>query len=160
MLIKLIFQFVFVVILAGMMHSCHGSMNSPYPPPGGIYFAFPDKDKTATLQAGSLLIQQTDWNDSTKIINSMKVLPSVGDMFSNRDYGSMFHLPRGGDSLTVIGWNKLRIVYPGKSEPDWLIFYTKYKGWPQPEQVKFNGKPISRLEVDQPTPPSYLYLLK
>ncbi len=139
-----------------------GWTNTPGLPPGGIYFAFGNKSKAAVLATDSLTIERVNWEDSTKVVRSMKVRISAGDVFSNREYTYMFRLPKGGgDSLAVEGWNRFRLTYPRKAEVDWLVFFNPSKtAWAYPEQVRFNGKSIPVRVVDQPTPPSNnLYVL-
>ncbi len=140
---------------------CKGGRPVPVPVAGGYYFAFADKDKAALLATDSPTIERVNWQDSTKVVRSMKIRISGGDVGSNRDYTYMFSLPKG-DSVAVEGWNRFRLVYPGKAEADWLVFFNPSKNiwWPQPEQVMFNGKPIPVRVVDEPTPPSNLYVLQ
>lgn len=148
-----------MLVLALCLAACLGGGTNTGIPPLGTYLAFEDRAKANTLRTNELLIERVNFSDSTKVIRSKIANSASRGLWSSQQYGYLFRIIES-DSLVVKGWNKFRLTYANKSDIDWLIYYTRSSESTVPEQVKFNGKEIPRLEVDEPTPPSYLYVLK
>lgn len=149
------------LIIGYGLTGCITGTNMPRIPPGSSYFAFEDKDKTGALRAGDFVVERIDLADTTKVIATQRLTSSNNiEFFENRTYGYMFQVIMGPSKVIVMGQNKLRITRDGKVGSDWLEFYNGAEEWINPVQIKFNGKAIERTEINQPTPPSYLYLLK
>ena len=142
--------------------SCSGILTNTGIPPYGTTLAFEDQTKAAALKTGGLLVERVDLTDSTLILRSKRMLlgPLILEgYYSSAKYTYLF-LISSSDSLVVKGQNKFRLTYPDKKDVDWLEFYTRSPEGYVPEQVRFNGKEIPRLTVDEPVSPSYLYVLK
>ena len=133
---------------------------SPYPPAGLSYFSFADTSTTALLERGRLRAERTDITDTTKVLASEWLTsPNAIGYDRTRNYGYIFQIKQL-NGLITIGQNKIRIMPSDKRTIGWLEFQNSADAWVNPSQVRYNGKPVERLTITEPTNPSYLYILK
>lgn len=129
-------------------------------PPYGSYFAFDDRSKALMLLDGRLRIEQVDLTDSTRILDS-RPAKNVISYTSSQSYVYLFSVSGSTkDTFVVKGVNRYKLVYTDRKKVDWLEFYLRSAEGSNPEQVKFNGKEILSLTVNEPVPSTFLYVLK
>ncbi len=154
--------FIVLVSMSWLLLNCQGILTNTGIPPLGTYFTFADKAKVKAVDEGTLLIERVDYYDTTRVIiarRSMRDSPGYLGLFSSNTYGYLFRFS-ANDSLFIRGWNKIRLTYPNSKDVDWLVLLNSAEEYVSPTQVTFNGKPLTKLDVNEPVANSYLYLLK
>ncbi|MBO0934832.1 hypothetical protein [Fibrella aquatilis] len=154
-----------VVCLAGMLSvlaGCSGNgTNTPGILPGSEFMGFADKTKGPMVVNGKMRIERVNVDDTTEVIES-RVATACISYTSSDEYTYLFMIKgqASGNTFVVRGKNKYRFVYADREEVDWLEFYSISSEYAVPSDLKFNGKPVARVLVNDPVPQSYLYILK
>lgn len=159
---KINVKYAFGVLLSILCLEC--TPRNSLPIPGlGSYFTFADKNKTALLKRYDLIAERVDPADTTKILYSQKLSNRFFvELHSSRIYTLIFALD--SDAMFQPGLNKLnrvRFRYDGlPGVVDWLEYTNTAEEWINPANVKFNGKPVQRIDSNEPVERSFLYVLE
>ena len=136
--------------------------NTPSIPPGLNYFTFGDKNRMARLKEYDLIAERVDPVDTNKVLVSRKLSSYFFvQLHSSKTYTLLFE---PNDEVFQPGLNKICLVrfrYAGlPGVVDWLEFKSTAEEWINPINVKFNGKPIQRIDSNEPVGRSFLYVLE
>lgn len=136
--------------------------NGPGIPPGLNYFTLGDKTRMARFRERDFIAERVDPNDTGRVLVSRKLSSYYFiQLHTSKVYGQLFEL---NDNVFQPGLNnicRVRFRYEGlPGVVDWLEFKNTAEEWVSPTDVKFNGKPIQRIDSNEPVAKSYLYVLE